>query len=221
MGLYTPEEAARFTKLRQDTFNRWFYGNQRGEAVVRPQLEPRDEVRVVTFWDLIQAVGIRRLRTATEKRLRPSLSHIRQVVDECQERGITHPLARKHTLYWYANRLILQTEEGDLIGTVPGLDKNQLYQGKIIEPYLKEIVYDENLMARIWTPLESRDCRVNLNADRRFGLPIIEPYGVLTNALTDAVSSEGSIEAAADAFEVPEDAVMLAIKFDDYLSSAA
>lgn len=221
-GLYTPQEAAHFAKLRTDTFNRWFLGDARGnERVVRQRFGGEGKERVVTFIDLIQAVSVRRLRQSSIAS-KVTLSHIRDVVNACEREGIEFPLARDHTLYWLSKRLVLRIDEDRFIGLTPEIDKNQLYSGKIIEPFLKEVKFDDHDgLARVWTPLKGLDHRIDLNADRRFGMPIVEPCGILVSALVDAVETEGSIERAADAFEVEEEAVSLALKYQEFLQSAA
>jgi uncharacterized protein (DUF433 family) len=219
MGLYTPQEAALYSKLRTETFNRWFYGDKRGGAVVRPRF-PEKESRVVTFWDLMAAVAIRTVRTSPQAN-RITLQHVRSVVDECEVRNVHFPLARHHALYWFSNRLILQTNSDEYIGLQSGLDRGQLYQAKIIEPFLREVQFGEDDMAEAWTPLKFGDFRITLDANRRYGLPTIEPGGILVSALVDAVQAEGSIEGAAEAFDTSLDAVDLALKYQEYLQSAA
>jgi uncharacterized protein (DUF433 family) len=225
VGLYTPREAAVFAKLRTATFNRWFFGNARGEAALRPRFAPEGgeyEDRVVTFWDLIQAVAVRTLRRS-ERGSRIRLHHIREVVEKCEDENINFPLARNHSLYWFSNRLILKIDEDRYIGLTSGLDKDQLYDGRIIEPFLQDVTFadDSDAMARRWIPLRDRKYEVSLDVDRRFGMPVIEPAGILVSALVDAVYAEGSIEGAADSFETETEAVRLALKYREYLSSAA
>ena len=220
-GLYTPREVASFAKVRTQTLNRWFFGDARGEPALRPRIRfenvERDD-RLLTFHDLIEAVAVRTMRKSCEGKI--ELLHIRDVVNECEERGLTSPLARQHTLYWFSNRLILKTSDSDYIGLKPGTDKSQLYHGVIIEPFLKEVTFDGGL-AQVWTPLSSANFAVKLDADRRFGMPIIEPGGLLVSALTDAVLSEGSIDSAAAAFDLSVEAVLLALKYEEYLMSPA
>jgi uncharacterized protein (DUF433 family) len=218
MGLYTPQEAATFAKLRLQTFNRWFYGNAQGDRVIRPRLNSSD--RIVTFSDLMQAVAVRTLRQ-NPKGSKVPLQQIREVVEQCEKKGVTSPLARQHTLYVFGGRLILRTASDDYIGLASGVDKGQLYQGKIIEPFLEEVRFGSDSIVDQWSPLSSKKYRISLDANRRFGLPIVEPGGVLVNALVEAVASEGSIKAASEAFEVDEEAVQLAWKYQEYLSQAA
>lgn len=220
-GLYTPREAALFAKLRTQTLNRWFFGNAHGGRALTPRLHAEGvdrEERVLTFEDLIQAVAVRNLRKSAVGKI--ELPHIREVVDACENIGLYRPLAKEHTLYWYSNRLILLTETGDYVGLKAGVDKSQFYAPSIIEPYLQEIKFIDGL-AHSWTPLESGDLSIRLDSDRRFGMPMVEPHGILVSALTDAVNAEGSIEAAAESFEIETAAVLLALKYQEYLMSAA
>jgi len=157
---------------------------------------------------------------------RISLQHIRDVVGECEGMGITSPFARRHTLYWFSDRLILRTDDSrtggeQYIGLSAGVDKDQLYHGAIIRPYLEDVYYGSDKMARRWTALSSANYRVVLDSDRRFGMPIIEPDGVLVSALIDAIESEGSTQQAARAFDIRPEAIDLAIKYQEYLSPAA
>lgn len=210
-----------FAKLRTETFNRWLFGNSRGEAALRPTKLTSDDPdeRVVTFVDLIQAVAVRTLRTS-EVGSRITLEHIRNVVDECENENIKFPLARKHTLYWYSDRLILKTDQDSYIGLKAGIDKNQLYHGLIVEPFLREVKFADGY-AQSYTPLKYGDYQINLNAERRFGMPVVEPGGILVSALTDAVSAEGSIDRAADAFEIAPEAVEAALKYREFLTKLA
>jgi uncharacterized protein (DUF433 family) len=221
IGLYTPREAAWLARVRTQTFNRWFFGDAHGSRVLDPRLESSPGDRVVTFWDLIQAVAVRTLR-ANVHGARLSLQHIRTVIKSAErDYSIKYPLARKHTLYVYSNRLILRIGD-EYIGIEPGVDKDQLYHHKIIAPFLEELEFDHDKMADQWTPLRSENYYISLDANRRFGMPIVEPSGLLVESLTDAVDAEGSIEAAADAFEVETEAVNLAVKYRyDYLPPAA
>lgn len=220
IGLYTPSEAARFAKLRTQTINRWLFGDKKGEPALRPQLgESRQGDRVVTFCDMIQSVAVRQMRTS-EKGQRISLDHVRRVVDECESAGITYPLARRHTLYWYSSRLILKIGD-DYYGTTTSVDKQQKYLNPIIEPFLTEVEFGQDDLVATWNPLEFQNYRISLSADRRFGMPTVEPVGVLASALVDAVESEGSIDAAAESFDVTCEAVRIALKYDEFLSSAA
>lgn len=219
-GLYTPQEASTFAKLRLNTFNRWLYESGHGDAVIAPRIPQIENERVITFWDLIQAVAIRNLRFCPTTAKIP-LQKIREAVDSCQEQGFTFPLARDHNLYWFSNRLVLKVNDDTYKGIKPRVDKDQLYSGPIIEPFLKDVKFGADKLATVWTPLTRGSYRVDLNAEKRFGMPIIEPGGVLVDALVNAVEAEGSIEAAADAFEVDAEAVLLALKYREYLASAA
>ncbi len=219
IGLYTPAEAAMYTRLRLETFNRWFFDSDRGQPVLEPEL-PNASPRVVTFRDLIEANAVRTLRQHPKGRRVP-LQHIRTILNQCKELGIYHPLAQRHTLYVFGTRLILRMGEGQYVGLDPKIDAGQLYHGKIIEPFLNELEFDEHGMAKNWSPLQRGKYRVILDPDRRFGLPIIDPGGILVRALVDAAIGEGDEELAAQSFGIEPDAVRLAIKYTEHLAPAA
>jgi len=220
-GIYTPSEAARMARMPTQMFNRWFYASADREPVLTPRFDDVAGERVVCFWDLIQAVGVRNLRTHRAGQ-KLSLQNIRQSIQIVKsEYEIDFPLARKHTLYVYANRLILRIGD-DYIGLDKKIDKDQLYHHAIIAPYMQEIQFDTKSMAQQWQPLESKHYSVQLRGDRRFGMPTIEPGGILVEALAEAAEAEGSIEAAAEAFDTKSEAVNLARKYQyDYLAIAS
>lgn len=216
VGLYTPVEAAYLSKARPETFNRWFYGSTRGDRVVKPTRGC--EEKVITFTDLMQAVAIRTLRQSPKAK-GISLQDIRAAVAECERIGYQNPLASPHSLYAFGKRLIIRLKNGDYVGLLRE-DKGQIHEGLIIEPFLNEVDYDEDYMYR-WTPMTLGDCKVVLDKNRRFGMPCIEPYGILASALVESACAEGSIECAADSHLVSVDAVRLALKYHESLQPAA
>lgn len=225
MGLYTPAEAARYVKVRPRSLKRWLWGDQSrdGRPVVAPELPVRDGEHVVTFHDLAQTLSIRSLRTKRPERDSISLQKIRQVVQMAtDEFDLSMPLARNHTLYAYADRLILRIDD-NYIGLERGVDKHQLYHHVVIEPYLHEIKFHpETGLANQWRPLTSGEFAVVLDPQRRFGHPIIEPSGLLVDRIVDTVLAEGSLQAAAEAHEIDIEAVRLALKYsEDYLAGIA
>lgn len=215
-GAYTLAEAARFAKMRPQTMSTWFFGDQ--NAPLRPTYGDNTD-RVLSFADLIQAVAIRTLRTSSVGK-RVTLQHIRDVVQACDAMGVQYPLARSHQVYWFANRLIVRVKD-QYVGIAPGVDKHQLYSAQIVEPFLQEVTFAPDDIATSWRPLSHDGFSIVLDANRRMGMPFVEPGGVLVSALVNAVNTEGSIEAAAESFEVPEGAVRMALKYEEFLSPAA
>ena len=63
IGIYTPEEAAFYARVKTQVLNRWLFGDGRGANVVKPERCGKDEDRIVTFLDLVQAIAIRRQTT--------------------------------------------------------------------------------------------------------------------------------------------------------------
>ncbi len=222
VGLYTPAEAAFLTRTRPETLNRWLFGDSKGAGVVTPRFEGSQQ-RIVSFTDLMQVVAIRTLRQSPKAKA-ITLQHIREVVAECAERGYDYPLAKRHTLYAFGNKLLLriQNQDGEDVYTgVANKDRDQLFQNPIIEPFLSEVEYGQDDLMFCWKPMQLGDYRIVLDKNRRFGMPLVEPYGISAFTLAESAQAEGSIEAAADSHEVSRDAVSLALKYVDSLTPAA
>ena len=73
-------------------------------------------------------------------------------------------------------------------------------------------------MAARWWPLPGADTIV-IDPQRSFGQPIAADYGVPTATLARAVTVEGSVKAAARAYEVPARVVRDAGEFEDRLAA--
>lgn len=217
VGLYTAAEAARYVRARPEAISRWVHGNAKGERVVSPKLVDADE-QVITFIDMVQALSIRAVRTQAS---RVPLPAIRAAVQMAETKyGIDFPLARRHLLYYFDKSIFIKLEgQDEIVGLTRGDVGQRLFP--IVEPYLEEISFGEDGLAEVWKPMSSDDLFVKLDPKIRFGQPVIAPSNILASTLADAVVSEGSIEAAADAHGVDRKAVLLAVKYFDSLTGLA
>jgi uncharacterized protein (DUF433 family) len=84
------------------------------------------------------------------------------------------------------------------------------------------LVFDPQTgLASEYTPLKDDGAKIVINPLIKFGAPIVKPCGYTVATLIDAYESEGSIEAAADAYEVTRSEVKLALSYDDVLAGIA
>jgi len=215
IGLYTPSEAARLIRAHPQAIGRWLYSKTR-EPVFEPTLG-REE-RVITFLDLIQTLAI---RAARQRPHTVPLPKIREAIRTATEDfGLETPLAYKHKMFFFDGSIIIQLDR-QFTG-LTGRDRGQAMMPQIVEPFMDEIDWsDTDGLARIWTPRTLGGHSVVLDPKLRFGQPTIQPGGLLVEALADAAKAEGSVEAAAEAFEIDREAVVLATKYQDYLSGIA
>jgi uncharacterized protein (DUF433 family) len=214
VGLYTPAEAARFIRAKPEALSRWVHGDAKGDSVF-PAHFVGDTDKTITFIDMIQALAVRAVRT---QQRRIPLGRIRDAVTRIiNEQQITSPLAHKHWLFAFGDTIVIKLSQEEIIGVSRG-DVGQAMMVPIVEPFLTEISFSETGLAEVWEPLKAGDYSVRLDPKIRFGQPTIHPLGLLADALAQAVSSEGSVEAAAEAFNVPTAAVWLAAKYQDSLT---
>jgi uncharacterized protein (DUF433 family) len=228
IGLYSPEEAAFYARVQTRLLKRWMFDQK--SAVITPQVADQDEVKTVTFRDMIQALAIRDIRHSFGL----PLQKIREAVEFVRDRyGIQYPFAMQHTTYLVSDQR--HKGHGNIVIRIPGLsdaDDEQFVQAsgdgkanllikEAAELYLEELRYDSGGYADEYRPMTSEDDSILLTPDRRFGEPIVESCGYTVQTLRDAVISEGSIEAAAEEFGVSVASVKLAYRYYDHLLNSA
>jgi len=216
MGLYTPSEAAYLARVSTQMMKRWIHGSKSGIAAVRAQLTD-DSEKMITFLDFIQTLAIRAIRKDNTHRI--TLQKIREFIRVAKdEYGIDYPFARRHTTYAFNDDIVLSLsgEESRII-QITGRYKNQDMIRPVVELYMEDLSYDPSGLARKYTPFSYHNREIIINPEIRFGEPILYPSGISAFALTDAARSEGSIEAAAEAYEVDRDDIIASLKYEDYL----
>ncbi len=201
----------------------------RPETVVRWSLQPRKSKRVITsalqgslantlsFTDLVQLRAIRLLRAHHHI----PLDKIREAVRVAwEDRGIVQPLAREFRFAWF-DRVVLLQINGDWVG-LTGKDRGQQFIREVVTPNLRDLHFSrEDGLATRWVPMAAGKLEVVLDPNIRFGQPIIMPGAVLVESVASAVVSEGSVKAAAEAFDLSEDAVDLAWRYYDSITGVA
>jgi uncharacterized protein (DUF433 family) len=216
IGLYTPAEAALYARVSTQLLNRWLFGSASGEPVLNPELADRSE-RLVTFLDFVQALAVRAVRVSHKV----PLPKIRAAID-CAEReyGLSYPFARKHTTYLFGSDIIIKLRDEGYV-QVSGKGARNRMITKVAEFYMQDISYGEEGLATAFRAFSWKQYAVDMNPHVRFGEPLIESCGYSARALWEAVTSEGSIEAAAQAYGVKVEEVETACRYYDYLASVA
>jgi uncharacterized protein (DUF433 family) len=211
-GLYTPREAALYARLHPSMLTRWLYGNKSGERVVTPQLD--GEERVVTFLDFVQTLAIRSIR----QQHHISLDKIRTAIDQAENvYGVRWPLARKHTTYLLGRDIQIVPEAGGSPIQVTGKGSGQLSLRSIVELHLRDLGWDAEGLARSYRAFTWNNREVLMDPARHFGEPLIPSCDYSARALVEAAETEGSIEAAAEAYGVAPEDVEIACRYFDHL----
>lgn len=209
-GVYSATEAARLVGLHPDRVRRWVQGYEYLYAGERKRATPvviREDRRDLTFADLVEVLFVRAFL----------------------EHGVTMPVIRKAStaakeLFGVSRPFSLKRFETDgrsifaRIGSdshedvVLDLAKRQHVFARVIQPYMKQLDYENDVAAR-WWPLGKQEPIV-VDPKRAFGAPITAHEGIPTHVLYNAVQAGQSEQQVANWFEVSLDAVQAAVRFE-------
>lgn len=216
-GIYTVDQAAHLARLAPRSLKRWLDGEGETEPALIRRI-PKNDAQVVGFLDLVQALAIRAIRNAGKL----SLQKIRQTIIEAEKLGVQYPFARDHKTFVFSDDVVIEIE-GHLYQVTGKYRRQQLIR-PVVEIYLQDLTFDSRTgLANEYVPMRDADsdARVVIKPTLKFGAPVIMPRGYTVGALVNAVGSEGSIQAAADMFDVPRSDITLALRYEDYLAGTA
>lgn len=218
LGLFTPVEAAFYARIQPRTMVRWIYGNSQGKSVISPQRGT--ESKDVSFLDFVQSLAIRAITTSSASSKVP-LQKIREAIVEAKNKyGIDYPFARAHTTYIFGNEVVIKLNNDDY-RQASGDHKGNRMLTKVVELYMRDLTFDSSGLASAYTAWSKNEYKIVIDPTRRFGEPILSNFGYSAQTLWNAVATEGSVEAAADAYEVPEEAIVAACEYFDHLQGAS
>jgi uncharacterized protein (DUF433 family) len=89
----------------------------------------------------------------------------------------------------------------------------------IVPSLMKGIEFNDLGQAARWYPDRTATPAIVIDPDRQFGQPIVEKTGTQTAVIADAFRAEGSVEAVAAWFEIPERDVRDALEFEFRLAA--
>ncbi|HJT33973.1 MAG TPA: hypothetical protein VJ783_18145 [Pirellulales bacterium] len=229
VGIYSPDEAARYARVTTRTMQRWVFGDSFGEPVIQSQLATEgDSERLVTFVDFVQVLAVRQVRIR-EKRF--PLQKIRKACEVASAHyGLEYPLAAKeHKIYLFGPKdnlaacemvvLFGQDEAGeDLYLQLTGKKAGNFVLSAVAEPFMSKLRFGESPFAEEYVAWERGDRHIVMNPHKRFGEPFFPSTGYTAQALWEAYVAEGGVENAAKAYGVDADDVELACEYFDYLT---
>jgi uncharacterized protein (DUF433 family) len=195
--LYSFAEADRLAGVTPGTSRRWlkgysfWYEDKRYEM---PPVTPTTEIReAVTFVDLMEVATIGKL---IKKRF--SLKRIRKINAYCRL-YLKEPRPLVTQKFKVAGRDIFLAADFDVLVEV-GREAGMLAWREVLEPFLEDIEY-ENELARRWWPL-GRERMVVVDPDYGFGLPVVEGVGVRTEIIAERYRAGDSTDEIAYDFDV-------------------
>jgi len=117
--------------------------------------------------------------------------------------------------------IFIYPKDSDAPVQITGKRPHQIAIRPLVEPYQRDLSFDQEGLARLFTAYKFGTQEVIIDPSVRFGEPYVPSCGYSARTLYDAVLSEGGIHEAAKAFDVEEAAVEVAYRYYDSLAIAA
>ena len=228
VGMYASAEAARLARISPKRMLRWLRGREipswarerRRRPVLRHDLPEISGATALSFLDLIE---VRMVKAFLDEGV--SMHTIRAAAAAAATLFKSdHPFCLKK--FETDGRTIFARLEEDHVqghgrpkeAILLDLQRGQTAIPKVIEPLLRQIVYVNEVSAQ-WWPLGRRG-GVVINPRLAFGVPVVARCGVPTDTLAGAARAEGSVQLAADWYDVRPNDVRLAVRFESWLAAA-
>jgi len=215
-GLYTLGEVAMYARMHPITVSRWFKGDDYCKRVL-----PLEDAKVITFVDLMQVMAVRNLRVTYNV----PLPKIRAAVVRAKENfSVDYPFAQEHTTYIFDGEVWIKPGgvSNETFIQLSGRAHGQQGITTVVERFMKDVSFNPvTKLANMYRAFHRDGHDIYMNPDVRFGEPILAGTGYTPHILFEAVKTEGSVEAAAKAYDVPPEKVEFCIDYIDYLQAKA
>ena len=219
-GIYGVREAADLIGVSMQKIRAWMEGWPRAAApsLIDNDLGWVDDRLAFSFANLME---LRFVAFFTGAGVR--LAEIRSIMDEVRtEIQRPHPFATDLVFKTDGEKVVAEIARNNGISDIYDLRSKNFEIGSVVYKSLKDgIVYDPTGDAKAWFPRQSLAPNVIVDARLAFGRPVIRGRGIPTEAIADAARAEGSVEAAAELFEIPRKWAQQAVDFEAHLRRAA
>jgi uncharacterized protein (DUF433 family) len=218
-GIFTVAEAARFIRSSEQKVRGWIAGYpRRGEPILQNEIGWLDGKLAFSFTNLME---IRFLAFFAAEGIH--LNSLRFMALEARKiLKHPHPFATNTVFKTDGKKIYAEIIERSGDQRLYNLYAKNFEMKPIIERTLREeIIYDPSGFARQWRPRPEIAPNIIIHPKRAFGQPTLKESGVPVRALIDALKSGESVRAVSKWFEVPEQHVREAEKFDRDLALAA
>lgn len=209
-GVYTPREVARLVGSTPQDILRWTRGSGPNPPLWNAYYQPLDDSTELSFLDLVELRVVRALRSAGL-----SMQSIRFAIKYAKERyGIERPLSTAGFRTDGADILINALEDDGEYLSLSKKNPGQKVFSKVVNQSLVDLEYEHNQVVR-WRPHFASG--VVIDPSRYFGDPLLDEFGISTRVIFEELPAIGSPRKIAELYEIPEDAVRNAIRFEERL----
>ncbi|MGM0826405.1 MAG: hypothetical protein ACQEUY_17030 [Pseudomonadota bacterium] len=217
IGLYSPKQAERLIGVEADKIRRWLMPARSSKGPLwEPEPQALGAEDTLSFKDLLELRAVAKFRSHNV-----SLPVIREALHELSELlQRDYPLINPQ-LCTDGQKVFLKALEESGETTVIDLVKRQNAFEDVIVPSLRAgIEFNAKGDPVRWHP-DLEDPSIVVDPRFAFGKPIVLPSHMPTATLAQAAEVEGSAEAAARAYDVTQEEVERAVKFEKRILSGA
>jgi uncharacterized protein (DUF433 family)/DNA-binding transcriptional MerR regulator len=217
-GIYTIPEASRITGIKSEAIHRWVNGYKYvmdkeirySNPIFAKDYSDISTKVTLSFLDIIELKFIQSFRVygVKWKVIREAAVIAEKLVQN------KHPFASKK-FYTDTKTILVKMADESHETVLIDIIKHQYTLEKIMEPLLHECIdFDIDEMASRWWPL-GKEGRIVIDPKLNFGKPVLESFNIPTDTIYSAYLVEKSIKTVADWYEVDEDSIMHAIKYEE------
>ena len=217
---FTRRPTSGLRSVSRQTVARWMRGYNHGpdgqshsDPLWKPDYVNDNEQVELSFRDLIELRFVKAFRD-----LGLSLPTIRQCFMRAVEEVRDERPFSTRRFRTDGKSIFLEITDDLPEGELVDLRMRQRVFRTIVEPSLKDLEFDASVVSR-WFPLGMGRKSVVLDPSRAFGRPIVASAGVPTEAIADAIVTEGSLARAAALFEVTQAEARDAQQFEQRLAA--
>ncbi|AQU84912.1 MULTISPECIES: DUF433 domain-containing protein [unclassified Halomonas] len=217
IGLYSPKQAERLIGVEAEKIRRWLMPARSSKGPLwEPQPQALGAEDTLSFKDLLELRAVAKFRS-----LNLSLSVIREALHELSELlQRDYPLINLQ-LCTDGQKVFLKALEESGETAVIDLVKRQNAFKDVIVPSLRAgIEFNAKGDPVRWHP-DPEDSNIVIDPRFAFGKPIVLPSRMPTATLAQAAKVEGSAADAARAYDVTQEEVERAVKFEERILSGA
>ena len=211
IGIYSAAEAALYARMPPQTLRAWFFDYGHRKRYRQSQIAD-DTIKHIGFLDFIEALAIRTIR----HNYNVSFQKIRAANEYAAKAfGTPYPFAHKyHETFASAGVVyILDKRKPDQLTQITSPQQGQTEFRRVVETWVTQIEFGEDDLANLFVAKESENERIVMNPIRNFGTPIHEKSGYPARVLWEAAIVEGSLEEAAQEYQVSTEAVDLSFRY--------
>jgi uncharacterized protein (DUF433 family) len=218
-GVFTVPLVANLIGVSKGKVRRWVDGQKEKQAaIIDNELGRVDNKLAVSFTNLMELQFVAFFVKAGVK-----LHNIRAILQEAKSLlNHPHPFATKTVFMTDKRKIVTRIVRDNGVDHIYDLKtKNYEMEDVVMQSLERDMVYDPSGNASIWYPRRAICPSVVVNPCRSFGRPVLKESSIPTEIIAQTFAVEKNLETVSLMFDISEQQVSEAIKFELSLRVAA